>query len=373
MDAPEGGGGIRPVAVLALLGALAGCVGPGFDRGFSGREQEWARGHSAGDFSIVTADHSRAIVSALGNRIAIEPADGFCLASEAIETSDRSAFILLGDCALEDPDGFPAGEGPLDLPPGVPGIMTVSISGDPGFSRQGAEAETLADLQAFLESEEGRELLGRGGDGDGVSVVETRRIGDILYVLVEDPDGRVPVLAPRFWRAFVELNDRLAVVTVSGFRDRPLPEDEMLRYLGDQVRQLEVANSEPLNDVVVEVAERSGIAADARASGAPEALSSLARDKGDRQIRRASEVGSGPAPVPDLRPTSVIVATEEGEEFFWPVPQSRGAGAAGQGGPAPGEAERIATVNLAPDHSGRRDIGADAAAPATAPEVTPRR
>ena len=323
------------VALLGALGGLGGCAEMGLERGFSGRDAEWTRTHGPGDFAVVSASHSRAVVSALGQQVAVEPANGFCLAEEAIETSDRSAFLLLGDCAIEDPaQSVPPAEGALDLPTGVPGIITVSISGDPGFSRLGSDAGDLADLQSFVGTPEGRALLGRGGDGDDVTVADTRRIGNTLYVLVEDTDGGVPVLAPRFWRAFLELNERLAVVTISGFRDRPLPEEEMLRHLGDQVRQLQVANSEPVNEVPVQLAEAPSRA---RAS----AWQSLSWGRTEEELIE-DEAGGTPL-VTDLRPTSIIVASESGEQDFWPVPERRGTGrpASGpppaQGGPDAGE------------------------------------
>jgi hypothetical protein len=324
---------------MLVLSGLAGCAEPGLQRGFSGRDAELARTGAPDDFSIVSAGHRRAVVSALGHQVAVVPAEGFCLAREAIETSDRSAFLLFGDCAIETP----AASGPsgaaerLELPPGVPGIITVSISGDPGFSRPGGAAG-LADLQAYVESPEGRALLGRGGDGDQISVADSRRIGDALYVLVEDADGGVPVLAPRFWRAFVELNERLTVVTISGFRDRPLPEEEMLRHLGDQVRQLQVANSEPVNEVPVRVPVAE-MARQPRGTGAPSLAARTEEEAvGDEGAGRRAVVG-------DLTPTSIIAADEGGGQVFRPVPERRGAprarqGAApAQGGPAAGENE----------------------------------
>lgn len=243
----------RPVRAALLVGAaltlLAGCEPGQF--GLSGRDAEWAR---RGAFSVVSASSQRAVLSAEGNQIAVEPSPGFCLAEDEIGTSDRSAFVLIGDCVM---DSAPTGDGARDLPPSMPGIMTVSLSGDPGFSSSGASARDLSQLETYLDTPEGRALLGRGGDGAQVSVIDTRRQGDILYVLVEDRDGAaVPVLAPRFWRAFVELNERLAVVTVSGFRDVPMDEEEMLRHLGDQVRQLQLANAVPVEEAPVQYAEK---------------------------------------------------------------------------------------------------------------------
>lgn len=334
----QGGGLLRSARALALLlgglvVGLGGCAELELERGVSGRDAEWERSAGGtGGFSVVSARPGRAVISALGHQVAVEPADGFCLTREAIETSSRSAFLLLGDCALEGREevDLDADAEHLDLAPGVPGIITVTISGDPGFSRPGSQAGDLADLQAFLDTAEGRALLGRGGDGDTVSVVESRRIGNTLYVLVEDSDGGVPVLAPRFWRAFVELNERLAVVTISGFRARPLPEEEMLRHLGDQVRQLQVANSEPVNEVPVQVAG----AGEARTPAWP----TLSWPRTEAQAIEEEAEGQTAA-VTDLKPTSIIVATDSGDQGFWPTPERRRPTAAGSATPATGGAD----------------------------------
>ena len=241
--------------VVALLGvaALSACDDPGF----SGVGAEWDRRH-AGPYYVVSASPDRAVVSAKGRQVAITPAKGFCLARESVEATERSAFALIGDCALDSSTAAaPRGaRGELQLPRGLPGIITVSVSGDPGF-QGGADDKSLNDLSTFLDTSEGRRLLGRSGNGSSAKVVESRRIGDGVYVMVDDSnDGVVPVLDPKFWRAFVELNDRLAVITVSGFRDRPLGREEMLEHLVAQVQTLRVANRYPINETGILVAER---------------------------------------------------------------------------------------------------------------------
>ena len=70
----------------------------------------------------------------------------------------------------------------IDLPTGVPGIITISISGDP---RLGRDAGQLADLQAFVETPEGRALLGRGGNGDQVAVAPEDAAGTAGLDVIE--------------------------------------------------------------------------------------------------------------------------------------------------------------------------------------------
>ncbi|MEM0990011.1 MAG: hypothetical protein AAGK00_14125 [Pseudomonadota bacterium] len=299
------------LAALVSVSFLAACD----ERGFSGLQNEWDRRHQ-GPYYVVNASHDRAVISALGHQVAIEPAKGFCLAEDSIETTGRSAFALIGDCVLEDggDQGTRGEKGELYLPRGVPGIITVSVSGDPGF---GAIGDPLGDFSEYLETAEGRRLLGRSGDGARVQVLESRRIGEAVYVLVEDGgDPVVPVLASTFWRAFTSLNNRLTVVTVSGFNALPLGNEVMLRYLVDQVQTLATINDVPV------------------------------REEPETRLARG-EPNSGPGlesvPVTDLVPTAVIVAAatepeaaaEQDEYSDWPLPPERPRRAGAGDPPAP--------------------------------------
>ena len=278
----------RLTSCFAAL-VLAGCV----EQGFSNRDDELTRVRAnTGPFSVVSANHERAVVSARGRQVAIEAAEGFCLARESIETSGRSAFAMIGDCVLDDPAAT------ASLPRGVPGIITVSISGDRGYSRNGDGAGSLKDLSSFLDTAEGLSLLGRGGPGSSVKVLDQKTIGDGLYVLVEDQNtDLVPILAPKFWRSFVDLNDRLTVVTISSFRDKPLGNDQMLKYLVTQVKTLSRANVVPLNEPQTLIA-----AADTRPEREPSPVQSLT----------------------DLQPQLLAVTTEtQQEDVYSPVPPSR--------------------------------------------------
>lgn len=230
--------------LLVAATLLAGCAQPGF----SSVEREWERRRSSEAFALLSASPERAVVSARGRLIAIDPAEGFCLTEESIEVSQRSVFALLGDCSVVAvaSGAKRSSRGELQLPRAVPGIMTVSISGDSVFGGDSSRSDTLDDLERFLATANGKQMLGRGAGGDTVSIIQSRRVGGSLFVHVRDADEDVvPLLAPRFWRAFVEVNRRLAVVTFSGFRDNPMEEDEMLRHLRAQVERLREANRVP--------------------------------------------------------------------------------------------------------------------------------
>ncbi|MEM9061020.1 MAG: hypothetical protein AAGD13_11220 [Pseudomonadota bacterium] len=264
-------------------------------RGLSGVQAEWDR-RKGQQFYVVSASQNAAIVNARGQEVAIRPADGFCLSRESIETSNRSAVALIGDCALQaDASTTPRSErGELKLPQALPGIITVSISGE--AEQAGLDMD---DLGEFLETPQGKSLIGRSSDGSGVSVTESRRIGDAVYVLVKDENtGPVPILSDTFWRAFIEVRERLAVVTINGFRDRPLGIERMLGHLSDQVEAMQSANADGLGDTRQLIADSGPIDAERTTSPEAGALASNAAD-----VDRLS----------DLRPTIVIASSSRDE------------------------------------------------------------
>lgn len=292
------------IAVVPLVAACEGAT-----TGLSGRDAEWARLNTDG-FRVVKASHMGAVIAAAGQQIAIDPAPGFCLARDSIETSKRSAFLLIGDCAVAGPPTDKRGaRGELKLPKAVPGIITVSLSGDPGFRSSDGSYEKLT---AFLNSPDGRALLGRSGTGAGVEIKESREMDGALLLYLEDSSTKlVPALSNRFWRAFVELNGRLAVVTISGFRDRPLGREKMLAYLISQVQTLGAANAVPLGppDTRVARADRTVVTSGPRklsdvradATGAVKATAETPKAKAPETPLVRDETTDKTAPKSDIR------------------------------------------------------------------------
>ena len=122
--------------------------------------------------------------------------------------------MLISDCALL---------GAAGARPPVGAALTASVSTG-GFAGEGDDpAQTLQDLQAFAATEEGRAMMGRSGQPARVRILATYMRAGVLYVLVEDR-GRQPIagVEPRFWRAFMEVNGRMAALSVLGFQgERP--------------------------------------------------------------------------------------------------------------------------------------------------------
>ena len=132
--------------------------------------------------------------------------------------------------------------------------MTVSVSGKPAY---GPGAGALDAFEVLLGTEAGLKLLSRGSGSGRGRIVATRRIGGALYVLIEEPQGEdASFLAPRFWRAFFNINKRLVLVTVSSFSDRPLAEDAMMGFIAQQMIRLRQANGLPADEEEDEIARQ---------------------------------------------------------------------------------------------------------------------
>ena len=281
--------------VLAVL-ALAACETPGL----SGRDAEFARVRSAKGFAVVEASAERAVFVARGQRIVVEPPQGYCLDEGSVAVTRKAAFALVADCMQDHQvkleNGSGAGRaGEIELPRVFPGILTISVSGEPAYGW-----ETGAALDAFEEmlgTEAGLKLLGRGNSPAPGEIIATRRIGGALYVLIEDPAAAdAPILAPRFWRAFMNTNGRLVLVTVSSFSDRPMAEDAMMGFLAQQMTQLRRANGLRINREEDEIARQMAASLDAAGQGWSTVIGSATPAVG---VGRA---GPARAPVAPRRP-----------------------------------------------------------------------
>ncbi|MGF1502866.1 MAG: hypothetical protein ACFBSD_13720 [Paracoccaceae bacterium] len=234
------GWGMR-IAMLAMAGLVSGCLGlePGEDTVTA----ELGRVRAAGDFQALELSARAARIRARGVEVALAPANGLCIADDSFEASLRGAFLVVSDCVTEGAHGALGTE--IELPPVFPGIVTVLVSGTPMHAADVSPDAAIAELQAFLATEAGLTMLGRNGEGAAAELIEAEPIGATLYVHVRDGhSGTLSLLADDFWRAFLEVEGRLMLVTVSGFRDRPLPPEEMQAALAAQVTAIERANGE---------------------------------------------------------------------------------------------------------------------------------
>jgi hypothetical protein len=345
--------------LLLVLLALAGCA----DLGESGVDAEFNRIQGERGVAVVSSSPQRAVFMARGQRIVVEPLASYCLDADAIEVTRRSAFTLITDC-LDDRQVEVAQESgsgqaiAINLPRSFPGIMTVSVSGDPAL---GSEPQALDEFEALLRSDAGRQLLTRGDNGAKGSIVATRRAGRALYVLVDEEGGQSSFLSPRYWRGFIQINERLVLVTVSSFSDRPTAADGMLAFLASQTAQLRRANGmKPDFD-------EDGIASQLAAffSASPETGVEVASGDGVAQ----TEDGIAPtrAPKPQLRDAKP--AKSPGKGYVSPIPPPRSARVAYA---APAIASSAATAPVPSGAGAAKSGSASKAAPKVAP-LAPKR
>jgi len=148
---------------------------------------------------------TRERVTVAGRAVTIAAPAGLCIDPASTQVDAAGAFVLMRDC--------PGAEA---RPPRS--ALTASVSSG-GLTGEGdAAADTLADLEAFLETPDGLALVGRSGRSDRVRVLAQQISSDVLFVLVEDR-GPQPIagLDRTFWRAFLEVNERMTVLSVLGF------------------------------------------------------------------------------------------------------------------------------------------------------------
>lgn len=230
------GGGWRVAALLPIFALVSGCM---ITPGASTLRGELDRLGRASDFAIVTASPQEAVIEARGRSVVVTPGPGSCINPDTIDLGAGSAFMLLTDCAVElgasagKASATRAGER-LHLDHGFPGLVTVSVSG--------AERGTLESLERFIASDAGKARLARGSDGTAVEIAEMREVGDALFVLARALDDSVPLLTREFWRAFIELNDRLVLVTVSAFQANEIDKEAMFRQALEQVQAMRQGN-----------------------------------------------------------------------------------------------------------------------------------
>lgn len=183
---------------------------------------------------IALSAPDRAAFSVAGETIAVAAPAGFCIDEESTTTGPAGAFVMVSDCGLLGEEGGAS--------PPVGAMMTAAISANPDLIAEGGET-TLDDLEEFLATHRGLAMVGRSGDPNATRILQTTRGGDILYVLVEDR-GASPLsgVEPRFWRAFLTVNGRLAALSIQGFDGASPGLEAGLDYLAAFARSLRAAN-----------------------------------------------------------------------------------------------------------------------------------
>ncbi len=204
---------LRAVGALALLPLLvAGC-----------------------DPAALSGAPSRATVDVADLPVVVTAPAGFCIDRDSTRRVDDGAFVLMTDCALLSGAVDPA------RPP-LGAAFTATILPGNLAGEGSAPSASLDGVREFVGTPEGRAMLG-GGAGRDVRVLRTAPGDGALFVLIEDGAGPpMPGVAARYWRAFVALDGRFAVLTALPFESGRMDEQAALDGLARLAANLRQAN-----------------------------------------------------------------------------------------------------------------------------------
>lgn len=164
----------------------------------------------------------------LADGLVVAGARGWCVDQKTTQTTSDAAVVVLGSCAAI------AGNA-LAPRPAVPGVVTVSVDG------VAAGVPPAEALEQFFASDIGRAALARDGRAASVTILESKRQGDLLLLHTEDRSA-ASSQAEDYWRALFGVNGRFVTVSLVGLSDDPIPRDQGLATLTEQVRRLKSAN-----------------------------------------------------------------------------------------------------------------------------------
>ena len=165
----------------------------------------------------------------LPDGLVVAGAEGWCVDLPSSRSAVDTSVVVFGSCAAIGRDA--------DAPrPAVPGVMTVTVEGA-GLAPPPAEA-----LEAFFATDDGLSVLARDGNAQSVRLLESKRVGERLYLHAED-ESALPGASTDYWRALFGLNGRLVSVTLLGLSGRPISSAEGLAALQSQIEELIAANA----------------------------------------------------------------------------------------------------------------------------------
>lgn len=177
----------RHLLVAALL-ALAGCLsfGPTAPR------------------TIEVAD----------SRITVAGPRGYCVDTAGTHDGESAAVVTLGSCAA-------LRQSAQEPHPDRDAVLSASIA--PAGAGRPAVAESLESLRTFFDSEAGRAALSRSGRADTVEVLDkTTRDGILFLDLRDESPFEGPRVAPRYWRALLDLRGHIVTLSVMAPAGEPL-------------------------------------------------------------------------------------------------------------------------------------------------------
>lgn len=203
----------RAAACLFAVALLAGCGG-GFRLGGG-------------------ADAPRE-VAVTGDLIVVTGPEGYCVDPTATRDNGDTGFVLMGNCAV-------IANSRRATQPATPAVLTAAVA---EASDGGRLSDSMADLDSFFRSDDGLRLISRSGDAATVTILETLVEGDVFLLHAEDTsEGAIDGVQDVYWRAYLDVGNRLATLSVLALEDRALSREDSLDILRGFVTAVQQANS----------------------------------------------------------------------------------------------------------------------------------
>ena len=213
----------RAAACLVAVALLAGC---------------------GGGFLFGGGDEAPTEVAVTRDLVVITGPEGYCVDPTATRNTEDTGFVLMGNCAA-------IANSRRVVQPATPAVLTAAVSGP---SDGGRLADSMAELDAFFRSEDGLRLISRAGDAASVTVLDTLVEGDVFLLHASDTsESTIDGVQEDYWRAYLDIGNRLATLSVIALEDRALSRDESLETLRGFVLAVQAANADPEETGVVPI------------------------------------------------------------------------------------------------------------------------
>jgi hypothetical protein len=170
-------------------------------------------------------------VALLDGSVRVSAPQGYCI--DPTSSRADSGFAVISSCGLIAATGvFPTTDGFVAVQFGPPGSAAVAGSEDA--------------LAALLRTREGAALLSESGRPEDIRVDQLDRGAGLISVHFTDR-GAPPVngLMQDEWRAFLDIDGRLATISVRAYARAPLTSGQAQELLYATVAQVRAANARP--------------------------------------------------------------------------------------------------------------------------------
>ncbi len=208
-------------SLIAAAFLLSACSGGGLGGGL---------GTGIGGASAVNAPLTAVVTS---DRVVVAGPEGYCVDQSSLRATDDTGFVLLGNCAAITNSRRAA-------QPATPSVLTAAVSG-PGDSRR--IEGNLGAMDSFFRSEEGLRLLSRGQDPSSVTILDSAIEGGAFLLHARDSsEASIQGVQPEYWRAYMDIGNRIATLSVLGLEGRELSATESQQTLRSFIQAMRSAN-----------------------------------------------------------------------------------------------------------------------------------